>query len=403
MTKRTKILASIAGVLAVGAVVGGAYFINVGGLQGCVGRGCLQRSVPVDLSISGLSVSETEYSGVPYYRVTAGLKSTAPESEWKVTLNGNDYTQTMGWKSVPAKANTPYSFDIMQKVACEGISAGTRSISINLDPNNKITESKEGNNTASVNFECKNAAVINSVQTSTVSQYTYFTDGKSVEKVYEFILVMDGKNLQKIKAVSVDDSTLGVPVFKYDNDDVSRTYLSPTDATFPGIKKVTYTDALGFKQTFSVELKLPIKPEAPIITGGVVNGTLSLSNPNLTWDTSSKTADPYAYVDGKFVHSYFYEVNVFNGESVEALSPVSDSDPSNACFKKFYAAEDLNKKEFGSQWMCNAITIPSKTLNKLKVGTKYMISIFRSNYRPYGQFYDVLEMAVSNVVVTVVK
>lgn len=406
MTKQTKVLASIAGVLAVGAVAGWAYFMNVGGLQGCMGRGCVPRSAPVDLSVTDLSVAETDYSGVPYYRVTAGLKSTAPEAEWQVTLNGQDYTQSMGWKSVPAKANTPYSFDIMQKVACEGVSSGTRSISINLDPNNKITESKEDNNGASVNFECKNAAVINSVNIVAVYQKAYFYGGSSFEKQFDFVISLEGKKLNNIKSVSSDDPTLNC------SNTVSS--MSPnfdeglidclfTSSTPSGVKKVIFTDVLGLTHTFSVDLKLPIQAETPIITNLEMNGTLSLSNPKITWN-NTKTAEQYAYIDGKFLHAYAYDVfiipvDLLSGFLGKPLYLYNDA----SCVHDMYSVPDLNGKYLGQEWTCNNFTFPNDVLQKLEIGKKYNIYLMNSDVRDYGNGKLVKESVEAGVTVTVVK
>lgn len=140
------------GVAVIAAVAVGAWTFGNGSLfQGRVStrRDISSKasapSAPVDLSVGVLQMADTNYNGVPYYRVTVGIKSNAPQSEWRVNVNSSEYTQYLGWQTVPANANTDYSFDIMQSVACEGGNIVVPSVEVKLDPNNNIAESDETN------------------------------------------------------------------------------------------------------------------------------------------------------------------------------------------------------------------------------------------------------------------
>jgi hypothetical protein len=196
MKQKSKILIGVAVVV---AVMAGAYFTNVGGLQGCIGRGCTQRSAPVDLSVNGIKIADTSYNGVPYYRVTVSIKSNASvATDWNVNLNGYDYTKIMGWQTVPAKTNTDYSFDIMQSVACSGLGVTSNedtfapSVSITLDSTKKVVESNENNNWGhgSATSVCPNVAgvsrgdAVNLLYTKLVNSGYKFTSTISTGPVF---------------------------------------------------------------------------------------------------------------------------------------------------------------------------------------------------------------------------
>ncbi|MCX6735326.1 MAG: S-layer homology domain-containing protein [Candidatus Peregrinibacteria bacterium] len=126
------------GVAVVAAVLAGSLFMGGNGLKG-------QISLLPDLSVSSVKIADTSYNGVPYYRVSVALKNSGPEAEWKVDLNAGDYTKYMGWKKVPANTDTTYSFDILQSFACAGGKVLDPGVGVTLDPNNKIAEYNENN------------------------------------------------------------------------------------------------------------------------------------------------------------------------------------------------------------------------------------------------------------------
>lgn len=144
------------GVAVVAAVMAGAYFTNVGGLQGCIGRGCAQRSsalktVPTDFAITGEDMNPSS-SGKAYHYMTVHFKNTAPvptTADLSFTIDGKEVATMYAMDKV--NDTTAYiSNDILLSSFCKGHRIFAPQLMFTIDKDNKIAESDETNNSMAI-------------------------------------------------------------------------------------------------------------------------------------------------------------------------------------------------------------------------------------------------------------
>jgi hypothetical protein len=148
MKRNSKILIGVAVVV---AVLTGAYFTNVGGLKGCIGRSCTSRgsaSLP-DFAVKGGAFTKSS-SGPAYTYLTVYFKNKASvptTSEMSVFTDNYDEDIAPMYAMNKLKNTTAFiSNDFLLSDLCKGHKVFAPYINISIDHDNKIKESDETNN-----------------------------------------------------------------------------------------------------------------------------------------------------------------------------------------------------------------------------------------------------------------
>lgn len=263
------------GVAVVAAVLAGSYFLNVGGLQGCIGRGCAQRSsalktVPLDFAITGESMDPSS-SGKAYHYMTVFFKNTAPVSttaDLSFTIDGKEVAPMYAMDKV--KNTTAYiSNDILLSSFCKGHRIYAPQLMFIIDKDNKIAESDETNNSMAVD------ATTDCVTTDAT------TRGEFMQGLAIRMTQLNGEDLSKYNKVVFSD----VPA--------NSVYLSGVDYLYEhGVVKGYMDGKVGIDNTISRAEAVKMM----VVVAGLPLGDLNPPHPYA--DVSDTNTWYYQFIKG---------------------------------------------------------------------------------------------------------
>lgn len=162
MKRNSKILIGVAVVV---AVLTGAYFTNVGGLKGCIGRSCTSTRGPAslpDFAIKGKTFTKSS-SGPAYNYLTIYFQNKASvptTADMSIFIDGVDVAPMYAMNKL--KNTTAFiSSDFLLSNLCKGHKVFAPYINIFIDHDDKIKESDETNNFT--NFEASTCITNDSI------------------------------------------------------------------------------------------------------------------------------------------------------------------------------------------------------------------------------------------------